>query len=208
MIKNIIFDLGGVVVTLDHPQAVARFKALGLADAEQQLNPYTQGGIFGKLELGQITAPQFQQELSKIIGRKVSFEECRQAWLGYRGSLPQRNLDMLRQLRAEGYRLILLSNTNPFMMTWAESPEFDGCGNNLSSYFDVTYKSYEVKLMKPDMRLFRHVLKAEAIHPDETLFVDDGPRNVAVAESLGIHTFCPANGEDWTREIHQHLKYL
>ena len=205
MIKNIIFDFGGVIVTLDHPQAVACFKALGLADAEQRLDPYTQGGIFGDLEIGRITAEQFQQELSRITGREVSYEECRQAWLAYRRDLPRRNLDMLRQLRAEGYRLILLSNTNPFMMSWAESTEFDGQGNTLSSYFDATFKSYQVKLMKPDERFFEHVLSTEQIKPEETLFVDDGSRNTAVASKLGIHTFCPQNGSDWTHEIRLYL---
>ena len=42
MIKNIIFDLGGVILTLDQPQAVRRFETLGLKDAEQRLDPYTQ----------------------------------------------------------------------------------------------------------------------------------------------------------------------
>lgn len=205
MIRNIIFDFGGVIVTLDHPQAVARFKALGLADAEQRLDPYTQGGIFGDLEVGRISAAQFQQELSRIVGREISYEECREAWLAYHCDLPRRNLDLLRQLRHEGYRLILLSNTNPFMMSWAESTEFDGQGNPLSSYFDAAYKSYQVKLMKPDERFFRHVIDTEQIKPEETLFVDDGPRNVAAASQLGIHTFCPENGSDWTQAIRKFL---
>ena len=62
MIKNIIFDFGGVIITLDQPQAVRRFEALGLHDAAQRLDPYTQGGIFGDLEAGRITADEFQQQ--------------------------------------------------------------------------------------------------------------------------------------------------
>jgi putative hydrolase of the HAD superfamily len=46
MIRNIIFDLGGVIITLSHDEAVRRFQQLGLKDAPQQLDPYTQGGIF------------------------------------------------------------------------------------------------------------------------------------------------------------------
>ena len=205
MIKNIIFDFGGVIITLNHAKAVESFRQLGIADAEKRLDPYTQGGIFGDLEVGKITADEFLKELCNISGRDISYDECRQAWLSYHSELPQRNLDILRKLRAEGYRLILLSNTNPFMMSWAESAEFDGKGNPLASYFDAEYKSFEVKYMKPDPSFFMHILANEQILPSETLFVDDGPRNVAAASQLGIHTFCPANGSDWTKEIYQHL---
>lgn len=205
MIKNIIFDLGGVIMTLSHPGGVKRFKELGVSDAEKQLDPYTQTGIFGDLEGGRISAEEFRSALSKMVGREVTFEECKYCWLGYRADLPQRNLDVLKKLRSEGYRLILLSNTNPFMMDWAESGEFDGKGNSIHHYFDALYMSYRVKAMKPSEYFFRYVLEKEAIKPEETLFVDDGPRNVAMAADMGIHTFCPENGSDWTGEIYKYL---
>ena len=165
MIKNIIFDFGGVIITLDHAKAVESFKQLGIADAEKRLDPYTQGGIFGDLEIGSITADEFLSKLCDIAGHDISYEACRQAWLSYHSELPKRNLDILRQLRKEGYRLILLSNTNPFMMSWAESDEFDGEGNPLSSYFDAEYKSFEVKFMKPDPSFFMHILSRRGRAP-------------------------------------------
>jgi len=206
MIKNIIFDLGGVIITISHQEALRRFQRLGLKDAERQLDPYTQNGIFGDLEEGKITAEDFRRELSRMVGRELTYGECQHAWHGYRADLPQRNLDALKKLKQQHYRLILLSNTNPFMMDWAESEEFDGKGNPIQHYFDALYMSYRVKAMKPSELFFRHVIEQEQINPEETLFVDDGPRNVAVAESLGIHTFCPKNGEDWTDEIYDYLK--
>lgn len=206
MIKNIIFDLGGVIITISHQEALRRFQCLGLKDAERQLDPYTQNGIFGDLEEGKITAEDFRRELSRMVGRELTYGECQHAWHGYRADLPQRNLDALKKLKQQHYRLILLSNTNPFMMDWAESEEFDGKGNPIQHYFDALYMSYRVKAMKPSEQFFRHVIDQEQINPEETLFVDDGPRNVAVAESLGIHTFCPKNGEDWTDEIYDYLK--
>ena len=118
MIRNILFDLGGVIMTIDQPQAVRRFKEIGLSDAETRLDPYTQKGIFGELEEGKIGAETFRLELSKIIGREVTHDECLYAWRGYCKEVPPRNLKALRQLRSEGYRLILLSNTNPYMMEW------------------------------------------------------------------------------------------
>lgn len=206
MIKNIIFDLGGVIITISHQEALRRFLQLGLKDAERQLDPYTQNGIFGDLEEGKISAEEFRKELSNMVGRELTYGECQYAWHGYRADLPQRNLDALKKLKQQRYRLILLSNTNPFMMDWAESEEFDGKGNPIQHYFDALYMSYRVKAMKPSEHFFRYVIDQEQIDPDETLFVDDGPRNVAVAESLGIHTFCPKNGDDWTDEIYDYLK--
>ena len=198
--------MGGVIITIDHQQAVRRFEALGLKDAAQRLDPYTQGGIFGDLEEGRITAEEFRVQLSHLVGREVSYDECRHAWLGYCGEIPQRNLQLLRQLRAEGYRLVLLSNTNPFMMSFILSPAFDGEGHGLDHYLDALYMSYRLKVMKPDEQFFRQVLMAEQTLPSECLFVDDGPRNVAVASEIGFRTFCPNNGDDWTKEIYQYLK--
>ena len=204
MIKTIIFDMGGVVITIDQPKAVRRFEELGLKDAAKCLDPYTQAGIFGELEAGTISADDFQRELSAMVGRELSFEDCKYGWLGYLGDVPQRNLDTLRQLRIDGYHLVLLSNTNSFMQSWAES-DFDGNGGCIVDYFDALYRSYEVKLMKPDKRFFQLVLDRERLVPEETLFVDDGHRNVDVAVSLGIKGFCPKNGADWTQEIYQYL---
>lgn len=204
-IKNIVFDFGGVVVTLDHNQAVRKFKALGLKDAEKQLDPYTQGGIFGELEMGKISAQQFVEQLSTLCGKQCSYKDCSEAWLAYRKEVPRRNLKALLKLREEGFRLILLSNTNPFMMEWAESGEFDGDGHPVGYYFDNVYASYREGVMKPDPAFFQSVLRKEGIMPEETLFVDDGPRNVAAASQLGIATYCPVNGKDWTKEIFRYI---
>lgn len=201
VIKNIVFDLGGVIMTLDPAEALRRFKALGLSDAERYLDAYTQSGIFGNLEEGKITAEDFRSKLSSLTGHELTFDECKHAWLGYRKDVPQRNLDLLKELRAKAYRLILLSNTNPFMMDWALSSEFDGKGSSLNDYFDALYLSYRLGIMKPVPDFFRQVLDNENILPEETLFVDDGPRNVEAAGKLGFMTMCPDNGSDWTGEL-------
>ena len=206
MIRTVIFDLGGVVITLAPEQAVERFRALGLQDAEKRLDSYTQSGIFGDVEHGLITPEEFRTEFSKLVGREVTHEECAYAWQGYAKEVPQRNLDALQRLRKEGYRVLLLSNTNPFMMEWVESPAFDGKGHPVSYYFDHCYLSYQMKLMKPSEDIFRAVLRNEKTFASECLFVDDGARNVATASQLGLRTFCPENGENWTEKIYEYLK--
>jgi putative hydrolase of the HAD superfamily len=167
---------------------------------------YTQTGIFGQLEEGKISAETFREELSRQVGREVTYDECRHAWLGYVKEVPQRNLDVLQRLRSEGYRLILLSNTNPFMMSWVRSPEFDGHGHSIDYYMDACYLSYQLGVMKPSTQFFHEVLMAEKIMASESLFLDDGARNVATASQMGMRTYCPENGADWTSKIYEYLK--
>jgi len=205
MIKNIIFDLGGVIITLDQQQAIARFREIGVTDIDQWLDAYTQRGIFGELESGMITAEEFRQKLSLIVDRELTLDECEYAWRGYAKCIPERNLQKLEELKSRGYRLILLSNTNPFMIRWAESNEFDGKGKPITHYFDALYYSYKVRSMKPELNFFRHVAETEQIKPAETLFIDDGQHNVDAAATLEFHTFCPKNGADWTNELEVHL---
>lgn len=205
-IKTILFDFGGVILTLDPQEAVRRFKALGLEDAEQRLDVYTQSGIFGDMEKGKIDDEEFRVQLSKLVGHELSWDDCLYAWRGYCKEVPRRNLEALLKLRAEGYRVVLLSNTNPYMMSWALSDAFDGEGHPLSYYMDAIYMSYKCGAMKPDEQFFRTVISSERLVPEETLFLDDGPRNVAAASELGIRTFCTPNGSDWTKKIYEYLK--
>ena len=111
--------------------------------------------------------------------------------------MPQRNLEAILDLRAKGYKVCLLSNTNPFMMQWANH-DFDGQGHPIDYFFDAMYLSYECKVMKPRREIFDIMLRGQQSLPEETLFVDDGPRNVEAAAALGMHTLCPQNNEDWT----------
>ena len=158
MIRNIVFDLGGVIMTICQEEAIKRFKSIGLKNVENYLNPYTQTDIFGDIEEGKISAEQFRAKLSELIGKEVTYEECKFAWLGYRQDVPLRNLDILRKLKVQGYKLILLSNTNPFMMSWGLSGEFDGNGNSLESYFDSLYLSYKLGVMKPNKKIFQYII--------------------------------------------------
>ena len=203
---NIAFDLGGVVIALSYENAIRRFEEIGLTDARQHLDAFHQHGIFGDLESGRISAEVFREELSKIIGRQLTMDECFYAWHGYVESVPQRNLDMLLRLRQMGFKVCLLSNTNPFMMQWASSPAFDGGHHPIDYYFDRLYLSYECKVMKPSPEIFRMMLEGQQATADETLFIDDSPNNCAAAEALGIHTLCPHNNEDWIPALKSYLK--
>lgn len=200
-IRNVIFDFGGVIVRIDFHQAVKRCMEIGIKQADRLLDPYTQSGVFGDLECGKITEETFCRELSRIAGHELSWKDCQYFFLGYFKELPRRNLEALLRLRNEGYRVLLLSNTNPFVMDWVMGNGFDGEGHSLMHYLDRAYLSYQCGIMKPDERLFQLVLDKEQIKAGETLFVDDGPKNIAAAQRMGFHTLCPNDGDDWTKPL-------
>lgn len=205
MIRNIIFDMGGVIITLDYHRAVETFSSIGVKNAAELLDPYRQSGIFGLLEDGSISDEDFRSQLSQHVGSPLSWEACQRGWLGYMKEVPRRNLECLRWLRQQGKRVVLLSNTNSFVWQWANSPLFSGDGHPISHYIDAAYLSYEMKDMKPSEHIFSEVLRREGFVPGETLLVDDGPRNCAVASELGLQTLCPTNGEDWTETLRKRV---
>ena len=204
-INNIAFDLGGVVLALSLEGAIREFERIGLGDARQRLDAFQQRGIFADLESGRINVEEFRAKLSEMIGRELTTDDCYQAWHGYVDHVPQRNLDMLLQLRNDGYKVCLLSNTNPYMMMWA-GRDFDGEGHPISHFFDHMYLSYECGVMKPSPEIFQMMLRGQQALPEETLFVDDSPKNCEAAASLGIRTLCPQNNEDWTGMLQDYLK--
>lgn len=193
------------MLALSFEQAVKRFEGIGLADARQRLDAFEQKGIFGDLESGRITAEDFRRELSLLVGRELSMDDCYQAWHGYVDHVPKRNLEAILSLRARGYKVCLLSNTNPFMMQWADN-DFDGEGHPIGYFFDAMYLSYECQAMKPRREIFEMMLKGQQAQPEETLFVDDGPRNVEAAKALGMQTLCPQNNEDWIEPLEAMLR--
>lgn len=206
MIKNIAFDFGGVIFNLDYEGAVESFKRIGLADADQRLDRYHQRGIFEELESGRIRPDAFRKELSQMCHRELTHDEVLSAWLGYVGGpVDLSRLDAIDELRRRGYRTFLLSNTNPYVQQWAESPAFCAYGRPLSSFMDKCYTSYEVGIMKPAEGIFRHMLTDAAILPSETLFLDDSAANVEAAARLGIRTLLVEKNADWRADLNRCL---
>ena len=197
-IKNIAFDLGGVVLALSLEGGIKGFEKIGVRDARQRLDAYQQKGVFADLESGRISKEEFREEMCRLTGKEITLQDCFEAWHGYVDYVPQQNLETILRLREKGYQVCLLSNTNPFMTMWTDSPAFDSQGRPMSYFFDKLYLSYECGVMKPAPEIFQMMLEGQHALPEETLFIDDSETNVKVAQSLGIQTLCPHNNEDWT----------
>jgi putative hydrolase of the HAD superfamily len=196
-IKNIVFDLGGVIVTLDRPEAVRRFKEAGLENAGELLDAYHQKGIFLALEEGRLSKEEFYDAVSKEAGRFISSEAIDYGWLGFLKEVPPAKLKMLEDLKARGYRLYLLSNTNPIIMSWAYTPAFSKEGKSIEEYFDRLYLSYQIGYTKPAPEIYDFLIKDSGIVPSKSLFIDDGIANIEQGKKAGMKTYLASNGEDF-----------
>ncbi len=205
MIKDIVFDFGGVLTTIDTGRALARFKELGLENPEEYINSYCQKGPFFALENGDITAGEFCNELGKLCGRDICLDDAKHAWCGFITEVHEDFLDSLQQLRP-GYRLSVLSNTNPFIQGWARSLQFTSCGKSLDEWFDMLFLSYCMKCSKPGEDIYRKMLDDGGMVAGETLFLDDSYRNLEAAAKVGIRTLKVENGEDWRGKLLEYLE--
>lgn len=200
MIKNIIFDFGGVIADIDRERAVKHFESLGLTNAEELLDKYHQRDIFLEVEDGRVDAEGFCAKLGAYCGREISLKEAKKAWISFFVGDPQYKLDYMEELHKE-YHIYILSNTNPFIMSWARSAEFTAAGKPLDYYVDKIYASYELKTVKPHKEIFEYMIDDARLLPADSVFVDDGAANVEMAKELGFHVLQPINGEDWRGKL-------
>lgn len=206
MIKNLVFDFGGVVVDIYWKDAVKEFARIGLGNAGVVLDRYKQNGIFLELEEGKIDQDTFLTRLSELCGGKpVTRDEAEGAWLGFFRTVSEKRMKMLEELHRK-YKMFLLSNTNPFVMGWARSTRFTPWGRPLDYYFDKLYLSYKLGVTKPSPEIFQRMIDDAPLLPEETLFVDDGASNIEAARKLGFATLLVEEGEDWTEKIGAALK--
>ena len=200
MIKDIVFDFGGVLTTIDTERALQRFRDLGVEEPEQYINSYCQKGPFFELENGDIDADEFCRRLGQICNREITFEQAKDAWLGFLVEVHTTLLEHLQTLRGN-YRLSVLSNTNPFIQSWALTKDFTPVGKSLADYFDTLFFSYRMHCSKPSKEIYCKMLADGGMRAEETLFVDDSTKNIGAAREVGIRTLLVENGEDWREKL-------
>ncbi len=199
MIKNIIFDLGGVLVKLDKEACIDSFKKLGFFEFGRILNEYVQKGIFLDFEKGLISADDFRAFVRKNTDLIVSDNEINKAMADFLIEIPKVKLDTILRLK-KNYKVFLLSNTNPIAIN-AVRCFFEIEGRKMEDYFDEMFLSYKMKLAKPDVTIFSKVLEYADILADESLFIDDSQANIDSASSLGYKTLLVNHESDLDKEI-------
>ena len=194
-IKNIVFDLGGVLVDLDFKAAINGLQKAGFANVKEQLQTLHQGGIFQKFELGEMTAEEFRTAIRENSTVELTDEEVENLWNAMLLEIPREKLELILALRGK-YMVYLLSNTNSIHWDYVCKNAFNYRGFRVKDYFEETFLSYEMHLAKPDKAIFEKVLQDANLLPEETLFIDDSEANCKAAEEVGIHTHHYHIGDD------------
>ena len=200
MIRNIVFDMGGVIVDVHREEAIREFKAIGITDADLQIDANNHQGVFLAFENGEINSEEFLKQISAHAGKEISMESVVQAWKSIVSKPPMYKLEYILSLR-EKYKIYLLSNNNPIIINWACSSDFSEAGLPITLFFDKLYISYEMKCTKPWHLIYEKMIQDSGINPSETLFIDDGIRNISTAKEIGFQIYHATNGEDWRDAI-------
>ncbi len=194
-IENVIFDLGGVVIDLARTNAVQSLERLGMTDAGELLGEYRQEGPFLALETGRLTAGEFFDILrDKCPG--ATDKDLTQAFNAFLVRIPPKRLEMLRRMRMAGYRIFVLSNTNPVMYNSWIAEAFRAEGGSINDYFDGIVTSFEELCCKPDPEIFRRVVARYGLDPAQTLMLDDSEANCQAAAGVGLHALKVGKEED------------
>ena len=195
--KNIIFDLGNVLVKLNPEGCIGAFKAIGMGELVDS-NPQSEGmKLMSKLGVGMMTTEAFSDAARKLTGADVTNEEIINAANKMLVEIPDEKKERLLQLKKAGYRLFLLSNTIDIHWDYCVDHLFPYQKYGVEDYFEQCFLSQRMHLAKPNARIYEEVIRQANIHPDETLFIDDLKENCEAAEKLGIHTFQNVKFDDW-----------
>jgi putative hydrolase of the HAD superfamily len=188
-IKNIIFDLGGVLLNIDYNLLVKAFANIGLPHFEDYFTQKSQRDFFDLYEKGLISSEEFRKKIKEKCAAGTTDAEIDAAWNSMLLDFPKHRLELLLKLKGR-YRTFLLSNTNEIHMNYIHSylekafqmPDF-------SKHFEKVHLSYNMRMRKPDAEIFQAVLRQNNLEASETLFIDDSVQHVESATKLGIQTY-------------------
>lgn len=187
MIKNIIFDLAGVVLNLNLERDTRELNNVGLPDFEGCLkNPGIMSALVPYIN-GLSSPEEFLKAIRPYCSEDVKDEDIFWSMDAVLDDIPRERLEMLVELRKH-YKVYLLSNLYP--SAWAHTlKQFEKNGFTTEQCFDKIFLSYEMQLAKPDPRIFQQVFDETGIDPDETVYFDDTRENIVAGNAMGLHSY-------------------
>lgn len=188
MYKNIIFDLGGVIIDIKRAAAAKALENLGIEEADRLLGEYEQKGPFLLLEEGRLSDAEMYDTLMPLCRPDTTCTDIKVAFEEFLTGLPVERLRTVERLREKGYRTYVLSNTNPIFYNDWIARAFRQDGKSINDYFDGIVVSFQELMCKPNPGIFKNIVERYRLKPSETIFLDDSEANCEAARSLGIHT--------------------
>lgn len=193
-IKNIVFDLGGVLLNLDFDASIRAFQKLGLDSEVVNRQQAYADPVFYELETGKTTPDKFRKKVRQILKNPEATDlEIDDAWCAMIRDIPAKRVDMLKKL-AKNYDVYLFSNTNAIHIKRLHKEFGNIYGIDFPSLFVKDFYSHEIHERKPDLASYQKVIELSGIIPGETLFVDDLEKNISGAEMADLKTFWLKDG--------------
>lgn len=187
-IKNIVLDLGGVLLNIDTAKTNAAFEQLGINDFKNNYSLHKADQLFDNLETGKTSETEFYEGIRSISKRPLSDDAIRDAWNALLLDFRAESLGWMKK-NADRYTFFLLSNTNSIHhAAFHKSFTVQTGQANFDDYFKKAYYSHQAGLRKPEKELYLHLLQDAGIHAAETLFIDDLLKNIEAAAAVGIRT--------------------
>ena len=188
-IKNIIFDLGGVVLDIDENIVYKELEKIGISTSELAHSKEFMD-IMSKFDTGIYTAPTFRKKMKALIGQeKMTDQRFDAIWNSMLLDIPRERIEAIEKVKKH-YKIFLMSNSNVIHYDlYVRDLQLRFGYNEFDELFNKSYFSFAEHLEKPDPRFFELILDHEGLLPEETLFIDDTAENIKAAKSLGINTY-------------------
>lgn len=185
--KNIIFDLAGVILNLNLERDTKALLSVGLPDfAGCVKHPGIVAALLPYLN-GLCTKEAFIEAARPFCREDVTDKEILWAMDAVLDDVPLERIEMLLELRKK-YRVFLLSNI--YVDAWQHTvKQFEKHGYKPEDCFEHLFLSYEMNLAKPDPRIYQQVFAEAGINPDETVYFDDSRENIEAGKALGMHSY-------------------
>lgn len=194
-IKNIIFDLGGVLLDIDYHKTADAFKKLGFADFDEMYGQFKANEVFESLETGTISNEAFLNHIISLAPRPVTSTEVTTAWNAMLLDFRTESLVFLEAISTK-YNLFLLSNTNAIHLEKFRQIFTEQTGKaTLDSYFSTAWYSHLIGKRKPYPGTYQYVMDLAGLEPSATLFIDDSSNNITGAARTGLATYLLKPGE-------------
>jgi putative hydrolase of the HAD superfamily len=184
-IKNILFDLGGVILDINVRATQQKFYELGLPALFMQYPENMLTDLFFKYETGKLSTSQYRDEVRRVSGLEVSDEKIDDAWNAMLVGIPAQRTALIARLK-ERYKLYMLSNTCALHAPVFEKMYLEAAGVPMHQVFNKLYYSFEIGFHKPDLEAWKYVIRDARIKPEETLFLDDNIHNIKASQELGF----------------------
>jgi FMN phosphatase YigB (HAD superfamily) len=187
-IKNLIFDLGGIIINIDFQLTFEAFAKASGKDVLSTIKKFEEEKIFARFEKGDYSERELRFLINKELNTSLSDDIIDRAWNALLMDIPMSRIEMLKEL-AKDHRLYLLSNTNSIHISAVNKILLRTCGiESLDLLFERVYYSYEIKMAKPDVQIYEFVLRDNDLKAGETMFIDDNADNIKGAAKAGIKT--------------------